>query len=253
MALLLAVLSPAFAADYYFEVPEQAIDVFIESDGTLTIEYYYLFKNAPGAHVIDYVDIGMPGSSKYSLNDVSATVNDKPITNIEDSDYVDGIALGLGSDAIPAGATGIVYMRVENVRGQFYFASVDEEEEYTSMRFQPNYFESNFVGGSSQMEVNIYLPLALATRSRIISRPRIGPARKHRIPKSMQKAASTTNGTPMRHPPLANMSLGWPFLPATSRLRRSTPNKPSLTTPLMFGARSFRSPAAAVLPAFLAS
>ena len=74
---------------------------------------------------------------------------------------MDGIALGLGANAIPAGASGIVYMRAENVSGQFYFASVEEEEEYTSMRFQPNYFESDFVGGSSAMTVTFHLPPGL--------------------------------------------------------------------------------------------
>jgi len=156
--ILLAITSPALAQDYFFEVPEQEIDVFIEPDGSLTIEYYYLFQNGTGAHVIDFVDIGMPGNSQYKLSDITATVDNKPITDIQDSPYVDGVALGLGGNAIPAGASGIVFMRAENVGGQFYFASVESEEEYTSMRFQPNFFESEFVGGSSKMAVNIHLP-----------------------------------------------------------------------------------------------
>ncbi len=158
LLVILAVANPVLAQDYFFEVPEQEINVYIEPDGSLTIEYYYLFQNAAGAHIIDFVDIGMPGNSQYSLNDISATIDDKPITDIQDSPYVDGVALGLGGNAIPAGSSGIVYMRAENVRGQFYFASVEAEEEYTSMRFQPNYFESDFVGGSSEVTVNIYLP-----------------------------------------------------------------------------------------------
>lgn len=156
--IILIIASPVLAQDYFFEVPEQEINVFIEPDGSLTIEYYYLFQNGAGAHVIDFVDVGMPGNSQYSLNDISATIDGKPINDIQTSPYVDGVALGLGGNAIPAGSSGIVYMRAENVRGQFYFASVEAEEEYTSMRFQPNYFESDFVGGNSEMTVNIYLP-----------------------------------------------------------------------------------------------
>ena len=158
LAFIFSLTSATFAQDYFFEVPEQEIDVYVETDGSITIEYYYLFQNGSGAHEIDFVDIGMPGSSQYSLSDITATVDNKPITNIEESPYVDGVALGLGANAISAGSSGVVYMRAENVRGQFYFASVDEEEEYTSMRFQPNYFESDFVGGSSTMTVNIHLP-----------------------------------------------------------------------------------------------
>ena len=159
--LLVSIISPVLAQDYFFEVPEQDIHVYVEPDGSITIEYYYLFKNAAGAHIIDYVDIGMPGNSTYSLGDITATVNDQTITNIQDSDYVDGVALGLGANAIPAGSSGIVYVRAENVRGQFYFASMDEEEEYTSMRFQPNYYSSEFVGGTSDMTITFHLPQGL--------------------------------------------------------------------------------------------
>ena len=159
--LLISIISPVLAQDLFFEVPEQDIHIFIEPDGSITIEYYYLFQNAAGAHIIDYVDIGMPGNSTYSLGDVTATVDDQTITDIQDSEYVDGVALGLGTNAIPAGSSGIVYMRAENVRGQFYFASMDEEEEYTSMRFQPNYFSSDIVGGTSDITITFHLPQEL--------------------------------------------------------------------------------------------
>ena len=160
--LLVSIISPVFAQNYFFEVPEQDIHVFVESDGSITIEYFYLFQNAPGAHVIDFVDIGMPGNSTYSLGDITATIDGQNITDIQDSPYVDGIALGLGANAIPSGSSGIVYMRAKNVRGQFYFASVDEtEEEFTSMRFQPNYFSSDFVGGTSDMTITFHLPQGL--------------------------------------------------------------------------------------------
>ena len=158
LAILLSFASPALAQDYFFEVPEQEIDVYLEADGSITIEYYYLFQNGSGAHIIDFVDIGMPGNSQYSLSDITATVDNQPISDIQESPYVDGVALGLGGNAIPAGASGIVYMRAENVRNQFYFASTDTEDDYASMRFQPNYFESDFVGGNSAMTVNIHLP-----------------------------------------------------------------------------------------------
>jgi len=158
MLLIASLISPVLAQDYLFEIPEQDIQIFIEDDGSITIEYYYLFKNQPGAHAIDYVDIGMPGNSKYSLGDITATVDDQPITDIQDSLYVDGVALGLGGNAIPAGGSGVVFMRAENVRGQFYIAAVESEEEYTSMRFQPNYFSSDFAAGASDMTITFFLP-----------------------------------------------------------------------------------------------
>ncbi|MCD6577835.1 MAG: hypothetical protein J7K66_07515 [Anaerolineaceae bacterium] len=159
--LFASIITPVLAQDYHFEVPEQDIHVFMEPDGSITIEYYYLFKNTPGAHIIDFVDIGMPGNSTYSLGDITATINNQTITDIQNSPYVDGVALGLGANAIPAGSSGIVYMRAENISGQFYFASMEEEEEYTSMRFQPNYFSSDFVGGISDMMITFHLPQGL--------------------------------------------------------------------------------------------
>ena len=159
--LLISIISPVCAQDYLYQVPEVDIQVLIEPDGSITIEYYYQFKNQPGAHIIDFVDIGMPGNSQYNLSDITATIDDQPINDIQDSPYVDGVALGLGSNAIPAGGTGIVYMRAENVRGQFYIASVESEEEYTSMRFQPNYFPAESVAGASDMTITFYLPAAM--------------------------------------------------------------------------------------------
>ena len=161
LVFVFTLFQPVFAQDYYFSVPEVQVDVFLESDGTITLEYYYYFVNGSGAHVIDYVDIGMPGNSQYSLSNISATVDGQAITDISDSPYVDGVALGLGANSIPAGGSGVVYMRAENVGNQFYFASEKEAEDYASMNFQPNYFESEFVSGSTAMTVNIHLPPGL--------------------------------------------------------------------------------------------
>ena len=82
LLMLLTFIQPVLAQDYYFEVPEEQVDVFIETDGTITIEYYYKFQNAGSAHVIDFVDIGMPGNSTYQLSDITANVDGKTITDI---------------------------------------------------------------------------------------------------------------------------------------------------------------------------
>ena len=161
LVFVFTLFQPVFAQDYYFSVPEVQVDVFLESDGTITLEYYYYFVNGSGAHEIDYVDIGMPGNSQYSLSGISATVDGQTITDISESPYVDGVALGLGANSIPAGGSGVVYMLAENVGNQYYFASEQEAEEYASMNFQPNYFGSEYVSGSTAMTVNIHLPPGL--------------------------------------------------------------------------------------------
>jgi len=158
IVLTLTAVLPAFAQDYSFEVPEVEVNVYLEADGTAAIEYQYLFRNAAGAHAIDFVDVGMPGASSYSLGDITAKINETPITDISSSQYVDGVALGLGSNAIQPGDTGIVYMYARNVRDVFYFASSDKGEDYSSIQFQPNFFESGFTSGSTKMTVTLHLP-----------------------------------------------------------------------------------------------
>ncbi len=162
LVLLLAAFQPVLAQDYFFEVPEAEIHIYLEPDGTITLEYYYLFENAPGAHVIDYVDIGMPANSQYSLSDISAEVNNIPISDIAKSPYVDGVALGLGANAIQPGQSGTVFMRAEKIRNQFYFGSAEEAEQYASINFQPNFFGSEFVSGSTRLMVNFHLPPGLS-------------------------------------------------------------------------------------------
>ena len=158
LTLLLSIALPVLAQDYSFEVPEVEVNVYLESDGTAAIEYNYLFRNAAVAHIIDFVDVGMPGASSYNLGDITASINGTPITDISSSPYVDGVALGLGGNAIQPGDTGIVYMYAENVRDVFYFASSDKGEDYASINFQPNYFESGFTSGATKLTVTLHLP-----------------------------------------------------------------------------------------------
>ncbi len=161
LLLVLTIAQPVLAQDYFFEIPEAEVYVYLESDGTVTLEYYYLFQNSASGHIIDYVDIGMPGNSDYSLSNVTATVDNQPITDISNSQYVDGIALGLGSNSIPSGGSGIVYMKVTGISKLFYFASEKEAESFASLNFQPNYFGSEYVSGSTKLTVNIFLPPGL--------------------------------------------------------------------------------------------
>jgi hypothetical protein len=190
--LLLSIAIPALAQDYSFEVPEVEVNVYLESDGTAAIEYNYLFRNAAGAHVIDFVDVGMPGASSYNLSDITASINGNPITDISSSPYVDGVALGLGGNAIQPGDTGIVYMYAENVRDVFYFASSDKGEDYASVNFQPNYFESGFWRRQATLRSIFRLAQWMAKWSGI--RPKVGRVMKHLRQVLTRKTASFTNG-----------------------------------------------------------
>jgi len=84
------------AQDYYFAVEKQTMDVFVNEDGSLSIEYYFDLVNQPGAHPIDIVDIGLPNNN-YVLNSITADINGLPVDSIKKSDYIDiGIMVDLG-------------------------------------------------------------------------------------------------------------------------------------------------------------
>lgn len=169
--LFVALTTPVLAQTYRFEVVRSTADVYIHEDGTASVEYLYVFRNSPNADPIDAVDIGVPTNS-YDLNSVQAQINGQPITNIDRSPYVNpGIAVELGRNAIQPGETGEVTVQIGTVRGLLFKADSQEPEAYASFQFQPNYFGSEFVTGSTEMVVTLHLPPGLQSEE-----PRYFPA-----------------------------------------------------------------------------
>ncbi len=157
--LLIALALPssiATAQTYSFRVDGQQIDVYWESDGTVSLQYEIAFSNADFADPIDFVDIGFPNRN-YRISNVSASVDGHPISNIEDSPYVTyGVALGLGGNAIQPGRSGVVRVNVSGISDVLF---VDNEDDlYASAVFSPNYFGSEFVSGTSDITVVYHLP-----------------------------------------------------------------------------------------------
>ena len=151
------------AESYSFAVPSALTELYINEDGTATIRYTYTFENQPGAHVLDYVDVGLP-TSQFSLSNVQASIDGKAITQIEyaDPDYIyegQGVTLALNELSIPAGQTGTVELTIFNIGGLLYEA--DEPENYVSFVFMPNYFGSEYVEGKTNYEMIIFMPAGL--------------------------------------------------------------------------------------------
>lgn len=151
----------AHAQDYYFAVEKQTMDVFVNEDGSLSIEYYFTFLNQPGAHPIDYVDVGLPNNN-YVLNSITADINGTPLSDISRSDYIDiGVAVGLGSDAIQPGERGTLHVFVGTINKSLYPSDVQANEDYASFEISPTWFGSQYVTGNTDMTVTLYLPLGL--------------------------------------------------------------------------------------------
>ena len=156
LVLLLGITGVVLAQTYLFKVDKEVVNVFWNKDGTVELDYVYVFSNDGSASPIDFVDLGMPNSN-YSLGNMVADVDGKPITDIQDSEYVKpGIALGLGRNAIPAATTGTVHAHITGIEKVLY--PDDKDKNYVSGVFAPNYFDHKYVNGSTDLTVIFHLP-----------------------------------------------------------------------------------------------
>ena len=156
--LILILFAPtvASAQSYSFEIPEATVDVFYNEDGTLTLNYEWIIRNRLGAAPVDFIDMGLP-SGEFDLNSITAEVDGKPITDIQTSPYVqNGVALGLGANAIQPGQTGRVRAIVPVVRAPLF--PDDSQDGYISTQFAPTWFDSKFVEGNTDLTVVLHLP-----------------------------------------------------------------------------------------------
>lgn len=160
---LLLSASPVFASSYSFSVNTAKIDAYFNQDGTLTLEYEYVFSNNPGAAPIDFIDLGLPNNN-YDIKTVSAWLNDQPITDISKADPENlmdgdsGITLALASSAIQPGQTGDVRIHIGTIRKVIYPYTDDDKKDYASVNIIPNWFNGDFVTGNTAYTVTLHLP-----------------------------------------------------------------------------------------------
>jgi hypothetical protein len=159
LVLILAFgLTPGVAAqNYSFTLEREIVDVFVNADGTLSLQYAFTFANAPGASPIDFVDVGLPNGS-YDYSSIEADVDGNPVSI--SSDYQGngshGVAVDLGSRAIQAGQRGTVNVTVGRIERMLF--PDDNDENYASMNFSPTWFGSQFVQGNTDLIARIHLP-----------------------------------------------------------------------------------------------
>jgi hypothetical protein len=142
------------AADYRFSVPKLQMQVLVNPDASVKIVYDITFKNSPRGRAIDVVDIGTPHLN-YKLNRVKASMDKVPLTDIRDSEYVDGFEVHLGSKTIPPGGTGTLH--AEFPMPDMVFQDTTRED-YASLRITPTWYGEQFVVGGGDIDVAIHLP-----------------------------------------------------------------------------------------------
>jgi hypothetical protein len=152
----------ALAQDYYFEVESETVHAYWNEDGTLALDYTLVFANQPGAHAIEFVDMGMPNNS-FDMSTVSADVNGTPVS-VDRGEYQgsgSGFAVVMGNQAIRPGERGTVHVRVGEIRNVLY--TDDEDESYASAVFSPTWFDSQYVAGNTNVTVVFHLPPGVGT------------------------------------------------------------------------------------------
>ena len=150
--------TPVHAQDYIFQVPEKAVVVTINVDGSIAIDYTMTFLNDANAHEIDIVDIGLPNYN-YDFKSITADIDGVPIKKITQSDIVQpGISLYLQENTIPPGGRGTVHAYIPSVGESIFPATQEESEEYASMVFWPHWYDRQNCYGNTNYQMTILLP-----------------------------------------------------------------------------------------------
>jgi len=154
LALVAAPVNGALAQTYRFSVPELQMQVFVQPDGNVRIQYDITFANSQFADPIDIVDIGMPHSG-YNRRNMTASVNGNPLTDIRDSEFVTpGVEVHLDNFAIQPGDTGV--LRFEFIMPRLLYEDVTRPG-YVSLQITPTWFGSEFVQGTTNLQIAIHM------------------------------------------------------------------------------------------------
>lgn len=145
----------AMAQSYRFEVSEMDLQVFVQPDASARIEYRILFRNQPGAHVIDIVDIGLPHQN-YSTSNMKASLDNASVGAIRKSTYIDvGVEVNLGGRQIRAGEEGT--FRFEATMPNMVYQDTTDAER-ASLQMIPTWFSPQLQVGRTHLKMAVHLP-----------------------------------------------------------------------------------------------
>lgn len=152
-ALLLA--APVFAQDYKFGVPRNLSWVVIDFQGQATVHYRLTFACQPEGKSIDIVDIGLPNDS-YVLESAEASIRGQRLDDIRVSEYVKpGVEVHLGEQTILPGDSATLAFSIKLKRLLY---TDDKDPEYASFKFQPTWYGTEYVTGSTRLECHFVFP-----------------------------------------------------------------------------------------------
>lgn len=155
--LAFSMTTSVLAQDYFFSLDKEVVNVYWNSDGTMSLDYLFTFTNQPSGHTIEFVDVGMPNSN-FDFNSISADIDGNPLSISSDFQGTgsEGFAVEMGPRAIPPGESGTVHVFVGRIERVLY--PDENDENYASAVFAPAYFTSDVVAGSTDLTVTYHLP-----------------------------------------------------------------------------------------------
>lgn len=165
LAFFVQVPGASAQSNYSFNLTREIVHVFWNSDGTVALDYVLTFANDSNAHVIDFVDVGMPNGN-YDWNSISADINGSTLSISSDfqGDGPYGFAVDMGSHAILAGQTGTVHIYVGRI-SNMYYPNEDLPDTHAGGQFAPAYWTT--AHGATDMTVIFHLPPGVQTEESI--------------------------------------------------------------------------------------
>jgi len=139
---------------YRFQVTEMDVQLHVQPDASLRLQYRIVFANQPGAAAIDVVDIGLPHGG-YVLGNMSARRDGTPARAIRRSEYIDvGVEIDLAGHPIGPGQTGTVEFECV-MPDMVYLDTTDAER--AGLQFRPTWFDPLLQVGTTRLRVAVHL------------------------------------------------------------------------------------------------
>jgi hypothetical protein len=156
LVLMFTMVSSVAAQSYTFNLTQEIVNVYWNSDGTMALDYVFTFANDPSGHVIDFTDVGMPNGN-FDFGSISADVGGYPVSPSSDfqGDGPYGFSVDMGSYAIQPGQTGSVHVSVGKIT-QVLQKDTSEPDTYASGVFAPAYFTT--AHANTDLTVVFHLP-----------------------------------------------------------------------------------------------
>jgi hypothetical protein len=156
IVVMFTMVSSVAAQSYSFNLTQETVNVYWNSDGTMALDYVFTFANDPNGHVIDFTDVGMPNGN-FDMGTITADVGGNQVNISSDfqGDGPYGFSVDMGAYAIQPGQTGSVHVVVGKIT-QVLQKDTSEPDTYASGDFAPAYFTT--AHGNENLTVIFHLP-----------------------------------------------------------------------------------------------